>query len=54
MIDDFAGSLLAGNFFDGLKGHGHGENLLNLGFADVQRHWARLREYLDSTGVSGI
>jgi len=53
MIDDFAGGLLPGDFFDGLKGHRHGENLLNLGFTDVQRHWARLRWPVDSSREMG-
>jgi len=51
MNDDFVGGLFAGNFFDGLEGHRHGENLLNFGFADVQRHAARLREYGNSSRV---
>jgi hypothetical protein len=43
--------LFAGNFFDGFEGHRHGEDLLNLGFTDVQHHSAALREYVDSSRV---
>src|SRR6202023_3225284 len=41
--DDFAIGLFAGDVFDGVDGHGHGEQGAHFGFADVQRHGVSVR-----------
>src|SRR5260370_14445 len=38
MDEHLAGGLLSRNFLDGFEGYGHGEDLPNFGFAEVQRH----------------
>ena len=38
MNEDIAVGLFAGDVFDGVDGHGHGEKLANFGFVDVESH----------------